>query len=154
METDKMALNITTRTMIDDDLPAVLEMVHALAAHHGDACTLTLEGLAQEAREWHRIIVAVKGAEVVGYASLLPMAQLQFGVRGMDIHHLFVAERHRRCGAGRALIDASIALSADLLCRYLTVGTHPDNSAAAQMYLAAGFDPLVNGPRFRIRLGG
>jgi hypothetical protein len=32
------------------------------------------------------------------------------------------------------------------------VGTHPDNRAAAQVYLKTGFDPLPPpGPRFRIK---
>ena len=58
--------DIKTRMLNDSDLPVVLDMVHGLAAHHGDICTLTLEGLAQEAQDWHRIIVACVGAEVVG----------------------------------------------------------------------------------------
>lgn len=78
-------LSVTTRMIGQDDLPVVLGMVQALAAHHGDACTLTLESLAHEARDWHRIIVACVGGVVVGYAALLPMGQLQFGVRGMDM---------------------------------------------------------------------
>jgi GNAT superfamily N-acetyltransferase len=128
--------NLTTRLMVDDDLPEVLAMVHALASHHGDLCTLSIENLAHEAKEWHRIIVACVGDDVVGYASLLPMGQLQFGARGMDMHHLFVAEDSRRCGVGRALIAASIALCKDLSCKYLTVGTHPENASAALVYLA------------------
>lgn len=146
-------LDLTTRIARDADLPAVLEMVHALAAHHGDDIPLTLEVLTAEARDWQRIIVACVGSEVAGYAALLPLGQLQFGVRGMDMHHLFVASSHRRNGVGRALIEASITLSKQLSCAYLTVGTHPDNKVAGQVYLAAGFEPLpVSGPRFRIRL--
>jgi ribosomal protein S18 acetylase RimI-like enzyme len=146
-------LKLTTRQPIESDLPAVLDMIHALAAHHGDTSTLTLEGLSQEARGWHCIIVACAGPDVVGYAALLQMGQLQFGVRGTDMHHLFVVTAHRGRGVGRALIDASIAVSKQLNCKYLTVGTHPDNAAAAKVYLTAGFDPLPDsGPRFRIRL--
>jgi len=146
-------LKLTTSQPIESDLPAVLDMIHALAAHHGDTSTLTLEGLSQEARGWHCIIVACAGQDVVGCAASLPMGQLQFGVRGMDMQHLFVVAAHRGRGVGRALIDASIAVSKQLNCKYLTVGTHPDNAAAAQVYLAAGFDPLPDsGPRFRIRL--
>lgn len=147
--------DIKTRMLKDSDLPVVLDMVHGLAAHHGDICTLTLEGLAQEAQDWHRIIVACVGVEVVGYASLLPVEQLQFGVRGMDMQHLFVVAHNRGCGVGRTLIDASIKLSKQLSCKFLTVGTHPDNTAAAQIYLAAGFDLLPDsGPRFRMRFDG
>lgn len=145
--------DLTTRMFDSRDLPAVLVMVHALAAHHGDKSSLTQEDLALEARDWHRIIVACAGTKVVGYAALLSMGQLQFGVRGMDMHHLFVATEHRGCGVGHALIEASIVLSKQLSCKYLTVGTHPDNTTAAQVYLAAGFDQLPeSGPRFRKRV--
>ena len=83
------------------------------------------------------------------------MGQLQFGVRGMDMQHLFVVAHNRGCGVGRTLIDASIELSKQLSCKFLTVGTHPDNTAAAQIYLAAGFDLLPDsGPRFRMRFDG
>ncbi len=128
-------------------------MIRDLAAHHGDEMPLTLDQLDQEGRDWHRILVARADDNVVGYASLLPLGQLQFGVRGMDLHHLFVASEHRGEGIGSALIAASIGLSRALSCQYLTVGTHPDNKVAAQIYLKAGFDPLPNsGPRFRMRL--
>jgi GNAT superfamily N-acetyltransferase len=81
------------------------------------------------------------------------MGQLQFGVRGMDLHHLFVKHELRGQGVGPALIDAAIGLSKAMSCQYLTVGTHVDNKVAAQVYLKAGFDPLPNsGPRFRMRL--
>jgi len=32
-----------TRPLIDADLPGVLNMIHALAAHHGDKAALSLE---------------------------------------------------------------------------------------------------------------
>lgn len=146
---------IKTRKAREADLPKVLEMIHALATHHDDVSTLTLQTLTQEAREWLRILVACDGADVVGYAALVPLAQLQFGVRGLDIHHLFVDAPFRQRGVGRALIKASIALGNELSCKYLTVGTHPNNIEAPRVYIAAGFEPLpVGGPRFKMRLGG
>jgi hypothetical protein len=37
---------VTSRQVIESDLPAVLGLVHALAAHHGDTSTVTLDELA------------------------------------------------------------------------------------------------------------
>lgn len=146
-------LKLTTRQPNESDMPVVLDMIHALAAHHGDTSTSTLEGLSQKAQDWHCIIVACAGPDVVGYAALLPIVQLQFGVRGMDMHHLFVVATHRGRGVGRALIEVSIAVPKKLNCKYISVGKHPDNAASAKVYLAVGFDPLPDGgPRFCIRL--
>ena len=131
-------------------------MVRALAAHHGDTPLATPDSLARDAlgpSPWLRLLVAEGKRGLLGYAALCPLAQLQFGVRGMDMHHLFVAPEARGTGIGRALIDASLALARAEDCRYMVVGTHPDNSAAAAVYRAAGFEDLPPpGPRFRMKL--
>ncbi|MEP3442267.1 MAG: GNAT family N-acetyltransferase [Sulfitobacter sp.] len=55
-------------------------------------------------------------------------------------------------GIGRALMHAAQAYARGLGCRYLTVGTHVDNTAAQAMYRAIGFDRLDReGPRFRVK---
>ncbi|MEW9918272.1 N-acetyltransferase family protein [Marimonas sp. MJW-29] len=150
--------HLIVRPITPDDLTAVLFMVRALAAHHEDIATLTPETLARDALgdpPWMRVLVTERRGDLVGYAALCPLAQLQFGVRGMDMHHLFVAEQARGSGVGRALIDASLALCRAEGCRYMTVGTHPENTAAAAVYRAAGFEDLPPpGPRFRMKLAG
>ena len=145
---------VLTRVALKSDLPFVLEMIHGLAEHHGDGSTVTLEQLEVEAHDWHHLLVATIDEKVVAYASLMPVGQLQFGVRGMDMHHLFVLKEHRGVGVGRALINASLELSKQLSCKYMTVGTHPDNTATAEVYLAAGFERLPNAPRFQICIDG
>jgi GNAT superfamily N-acetyltransferase len=146
---------ILTRPVTASDLPDVCDMAHALAAHHGDHATLTLADLDRDMlgqSPWLRCLVAEHAGIRVGYAALVPLAQLQFGVRGMDLHHLFVRPEVRGQGVGRLLIDASIAEARALGCRYLTVGTDPKNAVAQQVYRAAGFDDLPPpGPRFRLK---
>ena len=73
--------------------------------------------LVLEHAEWHHLLVATIGEQVVAYASLMPIGQLQFGARGMDMHHLFVLKEHRGAGVGRALINASLELSKQLSCK-------------------------------------
>ena len=144
------------RPMTVHDVPAVLDMIRDLAAHHGDTPTVTQETLRRDAlgeAPWYKVLVADREGMLRGYAVLIPLAQVQFGVRGMDMHHLFVRRQSRGAGVGRRLIDGSKDWCRRAGCRYLAVGTHPDNAAAAQVYRAAGFDPLpAPGPRFRIRL--
>lgn len=145
-----------TRIATTDDLPAILPMVHALAAHHDDTATLTLETLMRDTKgpaPWFTIILAEMDGTPVGYAALCPLGQLQFGLRGMDMHHLFVAQGCRGMGIARALVDASRDHARGRGCDYMMVGTHPDNHAAQELYTAMGFERRSDsGPRFRIRL--
>lgn len=146
---------ITTRHATVDDLPAVVEMAHALAGFHGDEATLTTEALARDALcdpHWIKLLVAVQKDRLIGYAALCPLVQLQYGARGMDMHHLFVRAEARGTGAGNVLIKASVEVAKGLGCRYLAVGTHPKNMAAQKFYEAAGFTRSQGGPRFRIRV--
>lgn len=148
--------DLNIRPLIPADLTEVLEMVQALAAHHGDTATLTLETLTRDAlgdAPWLRFLVAEQGRRLIGYAALCPMAQLQFGARGMDMHHLFVAHDQRGTGVGRALIAETLSVCRALGCVAVTVGTDPKNVAAARVYQTAGFKPVPPpGPRFRMRL--
>ncbi len=146
---------ITTRLAQANDMPALLEMVHGLAAHHNDTSTLTLAMLERDVlgdAPWMTVIVAAHAANLLGYAALCPLAQLQFGVRGMDMHHLYVQPEARGQGVAKQLITASIAQSKSMGSRYLMVGTHPENTAAQQMYRTAGFSVMpAPGPRFRMK---
>lgn len=148
--------DLIIRVLRAPDLPAVLEMVQALAAHHGDTATLTLDTLARDTlgeAPWLRVLVAEQNRRLVGYAALCPMARLQFGARAMDMHHLFVAKDQRGKGVGRALITETLEVCRALGCVAVTVGTDPENKTAAKVYKAAGFTPVPpQGPRFRIWL--
>lgn len=147
---------ITTRHATADDLAAVVEMAHALADFHGDKATLTPEALARDALgepPWITLLVATQNGRLIGYAALCPLVQVQYGIRGMDMHHLFVRAEARGTGAGSVLIKASTEAAKGLGCRYLAVGTHPDNMAAQAFYESAGFTRTQGGPRFRIKLG-
>lgn len=146
---------ITTRPGKPADFDDVCEMAHALAAHHGDTATLSPADLARDfgpGQPWGRLIIAEVGGVRAGYAALCPLMQLQFGVRGMDMHHLFVRPEYRGTGVGRALIRAVVDHAKSQGCRYVTVGTHPDNTKAQRIYLAAGFTRRPTpGPRFGLK---
>ncbi|MEH6520283.1 GNAT family N-acetyltransferase [Sulfitobacter sp.] len=139
------------RPIIEADILDVLPMIQALATHHGDKAAITVDELRRDAlgpSPWVRVLVA----EGLGYAALCPLSQLQFGVRGMDLHHIFVVESARGRGVGRALIDAAIACAKAEGARYLTVGTHPENVHAQDIYRSAGFEEFnAAGVRFRMK---
>lgn len=142
------------RPMAPRDVPAVLDMIAALAAFHEDIAEIdeaTLTMMAFGPLPCLKVLVAEGDAGLVGYAALMPTARLHFGKVGLEMHHLFVKPRVRGTGLGRALIDASRAEAVRRGCNYISVGTHPDNRAAGEFYEKRGFERrMMHAPRFRL----
>ena len=138
------------------DAARIVQMVGMLAAHHGDRPTLTADDLARDvfgAVPWIHVLVAEAEGALIGYAALCGQAQLQFGARGMDLHHLFTEAGHRGRGVGQALVAACRIKALSLSCRVLTVGTHPGNHRAQAFYTALGFARKdAHPPRFSMPL--
>jgi ribosomal protein S18 acetylase RimI-like enzyme len=148
--------DLVIRTITHGELPRLLDMIHALAAHHGDVATLTLDDLRRDVRgpsPWFKVLVAARHGELIGFAALYRLGQLVFAKRGLDLHHLYVDPDHRRQGIGYALIQAAVRTAKDSNCSYITLGTSPDNTEAQQTYLNFGFkDAASVGRRFRLEL--
>ena len=133
----------------------ILDLAHALAAYHGDAATLSLAALERDSlgpAPWVTLLVAEGTTGLHGYAALCPQMQLQFGARGMDLHHLFVCDTARGKGLGRALVQAAMEHARGQGCAYVTVGTDQQNRRAQAFYRRAGFDQITPDPRFRVKL--
>lgn len=134
----------TIRPACPDDLAALLPMVQALARHHGDAAEACLDSLRRDLvgpHPWAEALVAEMQGTLVGYAILARSVQLHFGTRGMDLHHLFVAEPHRSHGIGSALIWAAMAKARAEGCARLTVGTAPSLPAPQPFTQHPDFTP-------------
>jgi ribosomal protein S18 acetylase RimI-like enzyme len=90
------------------------------------------------------------GPVLVGYAALCPRIQLQLGLRGIDLHHLFVRHNMRAQGVGSLLVKAAEKMARARGCSYMAVSTHPENITAQHIYLAQGFTRLPGaGNRFQ-----
>lgn len=159
MQRDALLLKMpfgVVRDACPADVPCILGLVSKLAEHHGDAMQLTADTLVQNAfakPPWVHILVAEINGKVVGYAALCPLIQLHFGVRGLDMHHLFTDADHRGRGVGTGLVEACKTKARMLSCGYLSVGTHPENYAAQAFYEAIGFLRRdSHPPRFSLRL--
>lgn len=138
------------------DAPRLIEMVAALAAHHGDSATLTPQALERDVfgpSACATLLVADRQGILAGYALLCAAPRLQFGQRVMDLGNLFVDPEQRGNGIGRHLVAACVAEARRQECGRLTVGAHPDNTVAQEIYLSLGFAPQSpSGPRFRLEL--
>jgi ribosomal protein S18 acetylase RimI-like enzyme len=139
-----------------EDLDALLEMIAALGAHHGDASHASKAQLAGDlftAIPWVFALIADGPEGVVGYALLGRLYRPQGGQRGMEMHNLFVVPQSRSQGIGRHLVAASVDHARNLGCQYLGVGTHPDNAGAQAFYAALGFGSAAPpGSRYRLAL--
>lgn len=138
------------------DAERLAEMVRGLAAHHGDEALIdaeTLRALCAGDEPWCWTLVAEEAGSLIGYASLIRTAQLQFGVRGMDLHHFFVCPEQRGKGLGAQLLKAAEEAARARGARYLVVGTDAGNGAAQDFYLSQGFARRQGaGARFSKRL--
>lgn len=147
----------TIRDARPGDAVRIVQMVGELAGHHGDMPTLTAADLARDAfgeTQWIHVLVAESVGDLIGYAALCGAVQLQFGARGMDLHHLFTETRHRGRGVGQGLVEACKIKARALSCRSLTVGTHPGNHRAQTFYESLGFQRKdAHPPRFSMPLG-
>lgn len=138
------------------DSHRIVQMTGQLAAHHGDTPTMTHEDLLRDLfseKPWISVVVAEMGGQLIGYAAMCGLIKLQFGERGMDMHHLFIDSAFRGQGVGHSLVEACKIAAVTLSCRYLAVGTHPNNHEAQAFYRALGFERKdAHPPRFMIRL--
>ena len=139
------------------DIPRIVQMVGKLAAHHGDTPTLTPDDLQRDLfgdHPWLHVLVAEAGDQLVGYAAMCGQIRLQFGARGMDMHHLFTEVAYRGQGVGHSLVEACKIEARLLSCHYLNVGAHPDNLPAQAFYESLGFTRRdTHPPRFSMQLG-
>lgn len=138
------------------DSKQLFAMVNQLAAHHGDTPRASLEQMRMDlfgSTPWAMALVAPRGEELVGYVMLFRLYRAQFGERGMNLHHLFVAPSARGQGLGRALVAAAAQAARSAACSFLVVGTQGDNRPATNLYRDFGFSPLAgNGARFHLEL--
>lgn len=62
-----------------DDMPFLLSMIRALAAHHGDVPNINAAVLERDVfgnQPWVYVLVAETKGEVIGYVTLSPLTQL------------------------------------------------------------------------------
>lgn len=144
------------RPVIRADLAKLCEMVHALAAYHGDSAQASVASLQRDlfgTAPWLHALVFEDRRGLQGYAALTQLSRLQYGQRGMDLHHLYVCPDARGDGIGKALLAASLDFARSKKASYLTVSALPGNDIAQAFYLAQGFHPApVSGLRYAFNL--
>ncbi len=85
------------------------------------------------------IILAELEGELLGFAQLYPMYSSVRTAPIFILNDLFVAERVRRCGVGRLLLDSAAVAAGHAGGARLMLETDRDNAAARALYRAAGW---------------
>ncbi|ODR89068.1 GNAT family N-acetyltransferase [Sinorhizobium alkalisoli] len=148
---------VTIRCAKPRDVAELREMIAELSAHHGDAAPVTSEQLERDLfgrTPWITALVAEAGGQLIGYAILVPQYRAAEGVRGMELHHLFVRPGHRGTGIGRHLIAKAREQAKMAGCNYLSVSAATGNFQAHRFYESERFGPRpVTGMRYIQRIG-
>ena len=132
------------------DLAGLRGLIEALARHHGDVARMTAETLAGDLFgpwPWFHVLVVEEAGALLAYAALLPLARLQHGERGLDLHHLYVTEAARGRGLGKAMLAACEDLGRAMGCSYVIIGTAAENVAAHAFYQSRAYAPIPNPAR-------
>lgn len=101
-----------------------------------------LEALADPHRHF---LVAVDGDETPVGMALLTVAPLNalLDLPAVHISHAVVADRHKRRGAGKALVAAAAAYAEAHGVEQLVVSVHPGSRDANRFFARLGFAPMV-----------
>lgn len=91
------------------------------------------------------VIVAEEGDAIVGYCYGAIEGYDYMALRGPAgvLHDLFVDPRKRRCGLGRALIEAAVDALAQRGATQIVLSTAYQNEVGKRLFAAAGFQPTM-----------
>ncbi len=133
-----------------DDLPFLLQLGEELKATRAltaqrltDAITTTI------ADPDRRLVLAVGGSDEAS-EELLGMALFSLGsanplldIPAINISHTVVSSRHRRRGAGKALMAAAAAYADERGIDQLVISVDPGSRESARFFARLGFVPLA-----------
>jgi ribosomal protein S18 acetylase RimI-like enzyme len=154
---------VRVRTVTLEDLPTLLELGDDLRdqVFPGDGRSVSRQGslagratLAQRYTEAiedpeRHLVLAVGGRdgepeEPLGMALLtIASANALLDIPAVHVSHAVVPDRHRRRGAGKALVAAAASFAEEHGIDQLVVSVHPGSRDAARFFARLGFAPLA-----------
>ena len=121
---------LTIRTARTGDLQQIMDMIALHAECHGDKAKISAADLDRDlfgTNPWITALVAEAGRDLIGYAILVPMYRAMEGVRGMELHQIFVRQAHRGTGIGHHLVARAREHARQAGCAYLSVSAATGN---------------------------
>lgn len=91
-----------------------------------------------------RLVVAAIEGDVVGMALLsLSSASTVLDLPAVELSHMWVADRHRRRGVGKALVTAASTYADECGVDQVVVSVYPQHRDSNRFYARLGFAPMV-----------
>ena len=142
------APKLEIRTMVADDLPAVLEIERVSFAHPWSAELVRRE----LTHDWSTILL-VEEPLASGERQLLGFAI--FWIVHDEVHVLNVATDpvHRRRGVARVAMEATLERGRRKRCALATLEVRRSNEAALHLYKSLGFRPVGIRPNYYVDEG-
>lgn len=146
------------RPATEDDLPAMVALAEELrealltspegSARPGTAgVRVALEQRYRDALtcpDRHLVLAVTEDDEPLGMALLtVSPANALLDGRAVHMSHAVVADRHRRCGAGKALVAAAASYAEEHGLDQLVVSVRPGSREANRFFARLGFAPLA-----------
>ena len=148
---------LTIRAARQGDLQQIHDMITLHAECHGDTAKISAADLDRDlfgTQPWITALVAEAGGRLIGYALLVPLYRAMEGLRGMELHQIFVRDGHRGHGIGRHLVTRAREQARIAGCGYLSVSAATGNFGAHRFYEQMNFRAgPVTGMRYVQALG-
>lgn len=133
---------ISVRRATREDAAALAELAKGLNIHQGDPVgNFTADVILRDgfgAAPCWTALIAEHGGQAIGYAMFHTSYDAPHASRGLYLQDLFVAERARRQGAGRALMAALAREAHDAGCVFFWWTAKPWNTEALDFYRRLG----------------
>lgn len=142
---------IRVRDATADDLPALLSIYNDIVAHSTAIYSFQSSSL-DERREWFRVrtgggwpvLAAVRGDELVGYASFAEFRGAWPGYLHSVEHSVYVRADCRRQGVGAALLQALLPVAAAQGRHVMIGGIDAANEASLRLHERLGFQRVAH----------
>jgi len=149
--------DLTIRAAVPEDGPALVRLIHGLAAYEQQSESCMIDEAALRAglfgpRPYAEAIVAEQAGQVLGYALFFGYFSPYPGVPSIFLEHLYVVPEQRGRGTGRALLRRVAQIAVERGAGRLEWGVHRENGPAIGFYRALG--ATIVGGMLACRLDG
>lgn len=145
-------MSIIIRRAMPADAALLVEMIAALAAHHGDHAQVSADYLIEYAllnpREYVFLLAELDGM-VAGFADYNIFVNFVDARRTINLDLLYVQKGLRGRGVGKELTRAIMREGLALGCAEFRIGARKDNAATVAIYRGFGFAEEDRGPSLR-----
>jgi GNAT superfamily N-acetyltransferase len=138
---------LTIRTASPEDVPLLLQFIKELAVYERaeHAVSATLEdlhaSLFSDSANAHALICMGDGV-AIGFAVYFFNYSTWLGKKGLYLEDLYVSPEHRKCGAGKLLLQPLASLAVSQGCERLEWSVLDWNEPAIQFYKSLGAEPM------------